>query len=101
MQTLDAPASIMIKAIAGGGGRGMRTVQDSSELDEAVTQARREARAAFGDDRIYAERYLVGARHVEVQIAGDGSGDAVSLGDRDCSIQRQRQSSLKSPQLPF
>jgi len=50
MQTLDAPASIMIKAIAGGGGRGMRTVQDSSELDEAVTQARREARAAFGDD---------------------------------------------------
>jgi Pyruvate carboxylase len=101
MQTLDAPASIMIKAIAGGGGRGMRTVQDSSELDEAVTQARREARAAFGDDRIYAERYLVGARHVEVQIAGDGSGDAVSLGDRDCSIQRQRQKLVEIAPAPF
>ncbi|TDT41418.1 biotin-dependent enzyme [Halospina denitrificans] len=101
MQTLEPPATIMIKAIAGGGGRGMRVVQDSSELQEAVTQAQREARAAFGDDRIYAERYLVGARHIEVQIAGDGSGDAVFLGDRDCSIQRQRQKLVEIAPAPF
>ena len=101
MKTLDAPASIMIKAIAGGGGRGMRVVEDSSEVDEAVNQAQREARAAFGDDRIYAERYLASARHIEVQIAGDGTGHAVSLGDRDCSIQRQRQKLVEIAPAPF
>lgn len=101
MQALDAPATVMVKAIAGGGGRGMRIVRDSAGLDDAIDQARREAQAAFGDDRLYLERYLAGARHIEVQIAGDGSVNAVSLGDRDCSIQRQRQKLVEIAPAPF
>lgn len=100
MQSLDRAAGIMIKAIAGGGGRGMRVVHETAELDEALSQAQREARAAFGDDRVYAEKLLSGARHIEVQIAGDGSGKAVSLGDRDCSIQRQRQKLVEIAPAP-
>lgn len=100
MQSLDQSAGIMIKAIAGGGGRGMRVVHEAAELDEALAQAQREARAAFGDDRVYAEKLLSGARHIEIQIAGDGSGKAVSLGDRDCSIQRQRQKLVEIAPAP-
>ena len=103
IRTLDAPARGMIKAIAGGGGRGMRIVRSPDEVETAIDQARREAQAAFGDDRLYIERYLAGARHIEIQIAGDGSSNAVSLGDRDCSIQRQRQKLVEiapAPALP-
>ena len=101
MQSLDAPASIMIKAVAGGGGRGMRQVQHIPELEELYEQARREARAAFGDDRVYVEQYLTNARHIEIQVAGDGSGNTVDLGDRDCSLQRSRRKLVEIAPAPF
>ncbi|MDP3983699.1 MAG: acetyl-CoA carboxylase biotin carboxylase subunit [Acidimicrobiia bacterium] len=82
---------VLIKAAAGGGGRGMRLVRGISELAGAVERARAEALAAFGDDRLYVERYVEQARHVEVQILGDTHGTIVHLGDRDCSYQRRYQ----------
>ena len=81
---------IMIKAAAGGGGRGIRVATDVDSLDRLVTEARNEARAAFGDDTIYLERYLPRARHVEVQVLGDGER-VVHLFERECSLQRRRQ----------
>lgn len=101
LESLNPPAAIMLKAIAGGGGRGMRVVQDPSELEDAFGEAGREAMAAFGDRRLYAERYLFAARHIEIQIAGDGTGHAVALGDRDCSMQRQRQKLVEIAPAPF
>ena len=101
MESLSDPAAIMIKAIAGGGGRGMRAIQDPSELDDAFEQARQEAFAAFNDDRLYAEQFHGNARHIEVQIAGDGSGNTVALGDRDCSMQHQRQKLVEIAPAPF
>jgi acetyl/propionyl-CoA carboxylase alpha subunit len=86
---------LVIKAAAGGGGRGMRVVRDRSELDEALESARREAKAAFGDDRIFCERYVERPRHVEIQLLGDGTGNVVSLGERECSIQRRHQKVLE------
>ena len=82
--------SIMLKAVAGGGGRGMRPVTDPAQLDDAFAACAREAQAAFGDGALYAEELLVGARHVEVQIAGDGMR-VEHLHERECSLQRQRQ----------
>src|SRR5437773_844683 len=78
---------ILLKAAAGGGGRGMRLVRELSELKEAHEAARREAKASFGDDRLILEKYIFPARHVEVQILGNGR-DAVALGERECSLQR-------------
>ena len=82
---------IILKAAAGGGGRGMRVVRAQAELEPAVRAARSEALASFGDDGIYAEKFLENVRHIEVQILADGHGRAVHLGERECSVQRRHQ----------
>jgi acetyl/propionyl-CoA carboxylase alpha subunit len=86
---------LVVKAAAGGGGRGMRVVRARDELDESLAAARREAKAAFGDDRVFCERYVERPRHVEIQILGDGAGGVVSLGERECSVQRRHQKVLE------
>ena len=86
---------LVIKAAAGGGGRGMRIVREPSELGESLAAARREAKAAFGDERVFCERYVERPRHVEIQLLADGSGNVVSLGERECSIQRRHQKVLE------
>jgi acetyl/propionyl-CoA carboxylase alpha subunit/acetyl-CoA carboxylase carboxyltransferase component len=83
--------AVMVKAVAGGGGRGLRPVTREEDLAEAMRRCASEAASAFGDGRVYAERLLTGARHVEVQLLGDGTGAVAVLGDRDCSLQRRRQ----------
>jgi acetyl-CoA carboxylase biotin carboxylase subunit len=82
---------VLLKAVAGGGGKGMREVHDRSELAAAFERARSEGGAYFGDDRVYVERLVVRARHIEVQVAADRHGNAVYLGERECSIQRRHQ----------
>jgi acetyl-CoA carboxylase carboxyltransferase component/acetyl/propionyl-CoA carboxylase alpha subunit len=96
-------AAIAVKAVAGGGGRGMRIVDDAGALPAALEACRREARVAFADERLYAEEVVRHARHVEVQVAADAGGTVVVLGDRDCSLQRQRQKLVEiapAPGLP-
>jgi acetyl-CoA carboxylase biotin carboxylase subunit len=82
---------VLVKAAAGGGGRGMKVAHDASELSSALSTARTEAKAAFGDDAVYLEKYLSLPRHIEVQVIGNGKGKAVHLGERDCSLQRRHQ----------
>jgi acetyl-CoA carboxylase, biotin carboxylase subunit len=82
---------VIIKATAGGGGRGMKVANNESELELAVSTAQSEAKAAFGNGEVYIEKYLQKPRHIEVQILGDGQGNAVHLGERDCSLQRRHQ----------
>jgi acetyl-CoA carboxylase biotin carboxylase subunit len=82
---------ILLKAAAGGGGRGMRVVREASELEAALRGARAEAQASFGDDGVYAEKLLEGVRHVEIQVIADAHGSAVHLGERECSLQRRHQ----------
>jgi acetyl-CoA carboxylase biotin carboxylase subunit len=82
---------VLVKAAAGGGGRGMKVARTASDLQSALSTARSEAKAAFGDDTLYMEKYLAAPRHIEVQVIGDGKGDAVHLGERDCSLQRRHQ----------
>lgn len=91
---------LMIKAAAGGGGRGMRVVHEADLLAQSAELTRAEARAAFNDDTIYAERFLDHPRHVEIQVLGDQHGNAIHLGDRDCSIQRRHQKVIEEAPAP-
>jgi len=91
---------IVVKAAAGGGGRGMRVVESAALLDAALEGAAREALAAFGDGRIFVEKYLARPRHVEVQFLGDEHGNIVTMGERDCSIQRRHQKILEESPAP-
>jgi acetyl-CoA carboxylase biotin carboxylase subunit len=91
---------VMIKAAAGGGGQGIRVVHDAEELNESVRGAMRDARAAFGEDAIYLEKFLVGPRHVEVQVMGDHEGNVIHLYERECSMQRRRQKVLEEAPSP-
>ncbi len=97
---LEAGTSAMLKAIAGGGGRGMRLVHREEDLVEAFERSQSEARAAFGRSDVFIEQYLPHARHIEVQVIGDGSGQVVVLGERDCSIQRQHQKIMEIAPAP-
>ena len=82
---------VLVKAASGGGGRGMKVANDKQELAQAIVSARTEAKAAFGDDTVYLEKYLQKPRHIEIQVFGDGKGEAIHLGERDCSLQRRHQ----------
>jgi acetyl-CoA carboxylase biotin carboxylase subunit len=82
---------VLVKAAAGGGGRGMKVAHSADELSVALSTARAEAKAAFGDDAVYLEKYLQRPRHIEIQVLGDGRGNAIHLGERDCSLQRRHQ----------
>jgi acetyl-CoA carboxylase biotin carboxylase subunit len=86
---------VLLKAAAGGGGKGMRVVRQDSELESSLDAARREAKNAFGDDAVYVEKYIEGPRHVEIQILADAHGNCVSLGERECSVQRRHQKMLE------
>jgi acetyl-CoA carboxylase, biotin carboxylase subunit len=96
----DIGYPVMVKAAAGGGGRGIRVAEDEKELRQAVQVARREAESAFGDNSIYLEKLLVGPRHVEVQVMGDQKGNVVHLFERECSMQRRRQKILEEAPSP-
>jgi len=99
----DIGFPLIIKAVAGGGGKGMAVVRSADELEETFRQARATARSVFGDERVYVERYLDDARHVEVQVLCDNHGSGVHLGTRDCSVQRRHQKLIEegpAPNLP-
>ena len=91
---------VMVKAAAGGGGRGIKVAQGPDELADVLAQAAREADAAFGDASLYLEKLLLGARHVEVQVLGDSHGNVIHLYERECSLQRRRQKLLEEAPSP-
>jgi acetyl-CoA carboxylase biotin carboxylase subunit len=91
---------VLVKAAAGGGGRGMKVARSADELGLAIKTARAEAKAAFGDDSLYLEKFLARPRHIEVQVFGDGKGDAIHLGERDCSLQRRHQKIMEEAPSP-
>ena len=91
---------VIIKAASGGGGRGMKVVEHEDHLESAMMQAASEAKAAFGDDTVYMEKYLGDPRHIEFQVFGDGEGQAIHIGERDCSIQRRHQKVIEEAPSP-
>ena len=91
---------VLVKAASGGGGRGMKVVPDEDTLESLMSQAKSEAKAAFGDDTVYIEKYLGNPRHIEFQVFGDGNGNAIHLGERDCSLQRRHQKVLEEAPSP-
>ena len=91
---------VLVKAASGGGGRGMKVVPDAESMASLMAQAKAEAKAAFGDDTVYIEKYLSEPRHIEFQVFGDGQGNAVHLGERDCSLQRRHQKVLEEAPSP-
>ncbi len=91
---------VLVKAAAGGGGRGMKIARTADDLPIALSTARAESKAAFGDDALYLEKYLARPRHIEIQVIGDGKGNAVHLGERDCSLQRRHQKLLEETPSP-
>ena len=91
---------VLVKAASGGGGRGMKVIHDAASLPSLMQQAKAEAKAAFGDDTVYIEKYLNEPRHIEFQVFGDGQGGAVHMGERDCSLQRRHQKVLEEAPSP-
>jgi propionyl-CoA carboxylase alpha chain len=91
---------VLIKAAAGGGGKGMRIVETKKDLKESILSAQREALSGFGDDRVFIERYVGSSRHIEIQILGDSHGNVVHLGERECSIQRRHQKIIEESPSP-
>jgi acetyl-CoA carboxylase, biotin carboxylase subunit len=96
----DMGFPVLVKAAAGGGGRGMKVARTAEDFELAIRTARSEAKAAFGDDSVYLEKYLAKPRHIEFQVFGDGKGNAIHLGERDCSLQRRHQKILEEAPSP-
>ena len=96
----DMGYPVIVKATAGGGGRGMKLAKSAAEIDTAFSSARAEAKAAFGNDEVYIEKYLQKPRHIEIQVFGDGKGNGVHLGERDCSLQRRHQKVFEEAPSP-
>src|SRR4051812_49779190 len=94
------PFPVFVKAVAGGGGRGMRRVEDPAELPGAVQAAMREAESAFGDPTVFCEQAVIDPRHIEVQILADGAGNVIHLFERDCSVQRRHQKVVEIAPAP-
>ena len=97
----DIGYPVMVKASAGGGGKGMRIANDDQELLDGLERSRSEARSSFGDDRVFIEKYVVEPRHIEIQVLGDQQGNVVYLGERECSIQRRHQKVIEEAPSPF
>ena len=91
----------MIKASAGGGGKGMRIAHSKAEVAEGFARARSEAKSSFGDDRVFIEKFIVDPRHVEIQVLGDKHGNVIHLGERECSIQRRNQKVVEEAPSPL
>ena len=97
----DIGYPVLIKAAAGGGGRGMRVVEQAGDLIDSIALTKAEAKGAFGDDTVYLEKFLGNPRHVEIQVLADGQGNAIHLGDRDCSLQRRHQKVIEEAPAPL
>src|SRR5205807_2726354 len=92
---------VMIKASAGGGGKGMRIAHSKAEVAEGFTRARSEAKSSFGDDRVFIEKFITDPRHIEIQVLGDKHGNVIHLGERECSIQRRNQKIVEEAPSPL